>query len=66
MASIMVGGSESLLGHRLWWEVVSPFQGIDYSLGAVYQMGVIEAALEWHHAVGSTMKTLRSRVGYRF
>jgi hypothetical protein len=43
-----------------------PFQGVDYSLGMVYTLGLIEAALEWHHAVGSTMKTVRTRVGYRF
>ncbi len=44
----------------------APFQGVDYSLGAVYHQGVIEAALEWHAAVGSTMQTVRSRIGYRF
>jgi hypothetical protein len=43
-----------------------PFQGVDYSLGAQYTMGSIESALEWHHAIGSTMGTVRLRAGYAF
>ncbi len=43
-----------------------PFQGVEYSVGAVYSGGGYELALEWHQAVGSTMQTVRSKLGYRF
>ena len=43
-----------------------PFQGVDYSVGVQYDLGALSLTLEWHHAVGSTMKTLRSQLGYRF
>jgi hypothetical protein len=43
-----------------------PYRGLDYTLGAQYRRGILDGALEWHHAVGSTMKTVRLRIGYAF
>ena len=43
-----------------------PFQGVDYSVGAQYDLGAVSLSVEMHHAVGSTMRTIRSQFGYRF
>jgi hypothetical protein len=43
-----------------------PYRGLDYTLGVQYRKGIFDGALEWHHAVGSTMKTVRARIGYAF
>ena len=43
-----------------------PYRGVEYSLGGQFDVGALVLSLEWHHAVGSTMRTVRSKLGYRF